>query len=283
MGTTASSFDKSQSRSSSRNSNMNQDSDKIVVSRKFTSPKCKDLSTGSSITYFTCNSEKSLISNPLPGQVDEILPDDEINAAAISCSISSSEEVIAVSDYVERGIVTNGTVRRRKSSLRDVLDTTKDSFNKKPGPVRSFDSLSAIEVLDRKRFPVLTVSERPKRIKSAMLESLKVVVPSLKRNNSGRKLSRSKSKGKPLMVPSSTNVLQLSKKSNVVTEEAPGDFILTDFSPEPVDDLEEDAICVVEKMHSSDSCSAVELFGENLGNFDRQRVLSRVDEVDEEI
>ena len=283
MGTTASSFDTSQSRSSSRNSNINQDCDKIVVSRKFMSPKCKDLSTGPNITYFTCNSEKSLISNPLPGQVDDISPYDEISTTENSCSTSSSKEVIAVSDYAERGIATNGTVRRRKSSLRDVLDTTKDSFNKKPGPVRSFDSLSAIEVLDRKRFPVLAVSERPKRIKSAMLESLKVVVPSLKRINSGRKFSRSKTKGKPLMASSSTNVLQFSNQSNVVTEEALGDFILTDFSPEPVGDVEENEICVVEKVNSSDSFSTVALFRENLGNFDRQRVLSRVDEVDEEI
>ena len=255
MGTMTSSFERPPSGSSGN------DVDDIHVTREFVPRQQLVPASKPKMNYYKCDSDGSLRSSQLPGQVAS--NDSIFYGSSLSDDMSYGES-IHLSDYALKN-QTEDEELSKLGSEPNLPGRTSNTY-----VALSSDSMACMN-RDTKRFPALTVCERPKRVKSAMFESLLVAVPSLKRLNSAGKENKHKNSRRQ----------SSSRKGNSCNPKEESEE-LENSSSSSWSASREKALEIWEKKGSNDSFST-SLFSKDLAAFDRQRVLSRVDEVLEEV
>ena len=227
--------------------------DAVVIKRK-------SLHESSSRFNLKCEDEVSRSNSILPGQAEEI--EAIVHDLAYSCV------------YVDEDSgITSGTAStlstNRDISIRAI---TGPEFNTESvGLESSLRSLESLITTEKKRFPALTTCEKPQRVKKAMFESLLTAVPSLKYVTTGS-CRRSK---------------QYNCRSTLHTDidfeddEAHGEFVLDRMCSSGGGD---DWLKAkdLEKEQYYNSFTTVQLLNKDVEIFDRQRMLSRVDEYPED-
>ena len=214
-----------------------------------------------------CENRMSRSNNVLPGQVQEI--EAVAEELAYSCVVVDDDD----SDITPRRSIT--PLKQRSMAVDSPGNSTLDTSSESIGLNANFRSTDSLLEAKKKKFPALTVCKKPKKVKTAMLESLLVAVPSLRRVNS---CENEKCKPRICTTPSS---FQSHRFFELEGEEAAEESVLhrlysSDGSVFSRGDEK------LESEYSSDSFSTVRLFDKEIGAFERQRILSSVDESPED-
>ena len=169
-----------------------------------------------------CENETLLSRNLLPGQAEEISGvARELPQSCVYLDYGSDTTLRLPSTPTED----NDIITLAEDS--DIITPTDDTdiikritfspANRSESINRNVCSLESLLDSQKKRFPALSVREKPKKVKQAMLESLLVVVPSLKYISLGKE-KRSKSKA-------CKNKVRVLHTLTMENEESPGKFI----------------------------------------------------------
>ena len=243
----------------------------FLVSRQYSSPPD---TTKHSLNYFHCTSESSIYSNILPGHV-------ELTGVLEHGGLPSDGTL----QGCPRGLLAFDGYKQAFEQEEDALKscpagTTKKFSREKIDDEMMTQSFRGLTVnmfdTDKKRFPALTVCKKPRRVKSAMFNALRSVVPSLKRANSMKTDSNKKHKVK---IMSATAKIYAVSDSGLNCDEVPVEYLLASVSPARNDPSQEKAVCFLEQEIPSDSLSTLALFDNNSEIFQRgEDVLSHVEE-----
>ena len=160
-----------------------------------------------------CENETLLSRNLLPGQAEEIS--------------GVARELPQSCVYLDYGSDTTLRLPSTPTEDNDIITPTDDTdiikritfspANRTESLNRNVCLLESLVDSQKKRFPALSVREKPKKVKQAMLESLLVVVPSLKYISLGKE-KRSKSKA-------CKNKVRVLHTLTMENEESPRKFI----------------------------------------------------------
>lgn len=241
--------------------------DAIILQRSYACDvNSRTITRPVSTSCYDSEYELGLSSSLLPGQVEDIdLIAKELAYASISGDGGSSKSSEVYKTRNTCSIPHWSGFSYDSSGVRCQFRGNKGNAR----PVMSSFELQ----MKKNKFPVLSVCERPKKVKTAMLESLLVAVPALRRVNS-KEEKRNKSKiGKAES--------KAPENSGTENEEAPDEFVLNHvYVFDKINGFRENS-----EVEGGDGCHNFHskmLFQEEIACFDQQRVLSRVEDIPEE-